>query len=116
MPQRARARAEFAPTPPQCISSWGARQSWPGFGQDFTRPSMSTLMSPIATIVGFGRVWLRLVIYSSSINLQSIAHEALGVCPKLFGAALERPPVYRRLEILMLHILKVLRGVLIAPP
>jgi hypothetical protein len=27
-----------------------------------------------------------------------------------------KPPVYRRLEICMLHILKVLRGVLIAPP
>ena len=41
---------------------------------------------------------------------------SVGRLPEAVRRGSRKTPVYRRLEILMLHILKVLRGVLIAPP
>src|SRR5215467_5246443 len=53
---RRKARAQFAPTPPECSSSRLVRHSWPGSGQDPTRPIRSALMSPSTTILGLRRL------------------------------------------------------------
>src|ERR1700674_173631 len=45
-----KAKAQLAPTPPQCSSRRGARHSSPGSGNDFTRAIMSTLTSPSTRI------------------------------------------------------------------
>src|SRR6202521_3596410 len=70
-----KAKAQLAPTPPQCSSRRGARHSSPGSGNDFTRAIMSTLTSPSTRISpGAARRLSMALHFITSPDMEAVVH------------------------------------------